>query len=189
MTLIYLIRHGRPASDWGGGEVDPPLAAEGRLQARTVARKLAGLSGSQRPIAVASSPMRRCRETARPLAEALGVEVVLAEGVGEIPTPSSLSEKSRGGWLRGALAGDWRDIVGDRDYEAWRRNVAKAVAERPGQAIFTHFVAMNAVISLLEGAEAVTVFRPGHASVTVLECIDGDLSVVSRGGEARTGVL
>ena len=48
---------------------------------------------------VVSSPLRRCRETAAPTAQALGVEIEIDPGVGEIPTPKGLSAAERPGWL------------------------------------------------------------------------------------------
>lgn len=189
MTRLYLIRHGRPAAVWGGDDGDPGLDVEGEAQAEFAARTLLTLPANDRPLRVASSPLRRCLETARPLADALGVDVEIVPGVGEIPTPSALEPQARGPWLRQALQGAWSQVRGDLDYEAWRRGVRTAVEARPGVAIFSHFVAINAVVSLLEGDEAVTVFRPGHASITTLELTPRGLRLISRGAEAATGVL
>ncbi|MGH7022902.1 MAG: histidine phosphatase family protein [Caulobacteraceae bacterium] len=189
MTQLFLIRHGRPAAVWGGDDHDPGLDTEGEAQAEFAARTLLELPDEKRPKRVASSPLRRCLETARPLADALGVAVEIVPEVGEIPTPGALEPAARGPWLRSALQGQWSAIRGDLDYEAWRRGVTAAVMARPGAAIFSHFVAINAVVSLLGGDEAVTVFRPGHASITTLEIAGADLRLVSRGSEAATGVL
>ena len=189
MTRLYLIRHGRPAAAWGGGDDDPGLDPEGARQAIEAARVLGALPPEQRPTSVVSSPLRRCRETAAPYAEALGVELEIVTDVGEIPTPGSLASTERGPWLRQSLAGRWADIRGDIDYELWRRRVFDAVRVRPGAAIFSHFVAINAVISLLEGAESVITFRPGHVSMTVLEATGEGLRVVALGREAATSVL
>ena len=189
MTRLYLIRHGRPASVWGGDDGDPGLDVEGEAQAEFAARTLLTLPQNERPRRVASSPMRRCLETARPLADALGVHVEIVPGVGEIPTPSALDPQARGPWLRQALQGVWSQVRGDLDYEAWRQGVRAAVAARPGAAIFSHFVAINGVVSLLDGDDAVIVFRPGHASITTLDMTPDGLRLLSRGAEAPTGVL
>ena len=87
MTAIYLIRHGRPASAWGDDNADPGLDLFGVEQAHTVAARLLGLPEHERPRRVISSPLRRCRETAAPLALALSVTVEVDAAVGEIPTP------------------------------------------------------------------------------------------------------
>ena len=189
MTRLYLIRHGRPAAVWGGDDDDPGLDTTGRDQAAAVARTLLSLPDAERPRAVVSSPLRRCRETAQPLADALGVKVEIVPAVGEIPTPASLDPSQRPAWLRTAFTGRWRDIVGDLDYDQWRRAVTDAVAARPATAIFSHFVAINAVLSVLAGREEVIGFRPDHVSVTTLELDEGGLKLVARGGEATTGVL
>jgi hypothetical protein len=63
------------------------------------------------------------------------------------------------------------------------------VKVRPGAAIFSHFVAINAVLSLLDSDESVITFRPDHVSVTVLETTAEGLRLVARGREAATSVL
>jgi broad specificity phosphatase PhoE len=189
MTRLYMIRHGRPAAVWGGADEDPGLDAEGEAQAIAAAETLLALPEAARPSRVASSPLRRCRETAQPLADALGVALEIVPEVGEIPTPAGLAAADRPAWLRAAFGGRWSDIAGDMDYDAWRHGVTAAVAARPGTAIFSHFVAINAVLSVLEGREEVIGFRPDHTSITTLELEDGAPRVVSRGREASTAVL
>lgn len=83
MTTFYLVRHG--ANDWLGRALagrlpDVHLNAEGRAQAERIATRLA-----MKPIRrIFSSPMERCRETAAPLAEALGVPVQICEAINEV---------------------------------------------------------------------------------------------------------
>ncbi|HEY5072336.1 MAG TPA: histidine phosphatase family protein [Caulobacteraceae bacterium] len=189
MDLVYLIRHGRPAAVWGGDDDDPGLDETGAAQAGAAAKILLALPEGSRPRAVASSPLRRCRETAEPLAKTLGVPVEIVPEVGEVPTPAALTPLQRPGWLRAAFAGRWAEMEGDLDYEAWRRQVAQAVAARPGAAIFSHFVAINAVLSLIAGDDRVMGFRPDHTSISTLSIGPGGLSLVERGREAATGVL
>ncbi len=191
MTRVYLIRHGHPAATWGEEDPDPGLDAEGHAQARCAARDLLALPGGERPIRVVSSPLRRCRETAQPLAEALGIVARIEPAVGEIPTPRSQSPQSRAAWLREAMAGAWSSIVGDLDYDAWRRDVAKAVLAAASEgpcAVFSHFVAINGVLSLIQNADQVVVRRPGHVSCTVLEASPSGLSLIAAGPEAATRV-
>ena len=189
MSRVYMVRHGRPAAAWGDADQDPGLDAVGAEQARTVTRVLLALPEGQRPLRVVSSPLRRCRETAQPLAEALGVPVEIDPRVGEIPTPAALAADDRPGWLRQAFQGRWADIEGDRDYAAWTREVARGVASHTGAAVFSHFVALNAAVSVATGGEAVAAFRPDHVSVTVFDIVDGDLILVDKGREASTQVL
>jgi broad specificity phosphatase PhoE len=189
MTHLYMIRHGRPAAAWGGGDDDPGLDPEGVRQAQEAAQTLISMPPDERPISVVSSPLRRCIETARPLAVALGTEVEIVTEVGEIPTPAALAPGERGAWLRTSLLGRWPDIRGDLDYDLWRRTVFDAIRQRPGAAIFSHFVAINAVLSVLEGRDQVIAFRPDHTSITVLDAREGDVRLVARGREAATSVL
>ena len=189
MTRLYLIRHGRPASTWGGADEDPGLDDQGRAQARAVADRLMSLPPGERPVGVVSSPLRRCRETAQPLADLLGIEVVIDPAVGEIPTPADLAAEERPAWLRRSFGGNWSEIVGDIDYDVWRRRAVDSLAQRGGAAVFSHYVAINGVLSTLEGSSKVIVFRPDHASCTTLEAGPEGLRVVERGHEAATTVL
>lgn len=189
MSRLYLIRHGKPSATWGEADDDPGLDAAGRAQAEAARDYLLSLPEGDRPTKVVSSPLRRCRETAQPTAEALGVEVEIDPSVGEIPTPKGLSAEDRPAWLREVFQGLWKDARGDLDYEDWRRNVAASLISRGGTAVFSHYVAINAVMSLLADDPRVLVFRPDHASVSTLETDGETLSLVARGPEASTGVL
>jgi broad specificity phosphatase PhoE len=140
-------------------------------------------------VRVFSSPLRRCRETARPYADLIGVAVEVDERFGEIPTPSALSQDERGPWLRAAFQGRWTEIKGDLDYDAWRKAAGAALAERAGCAVFSHFVAINAVLSSITGEERVLSFRPDHASISTFDVSAGRLSLIERGPEAATQVL
>lgn len=189
MPRLYLIRHGKPASNWGGHDDDPGLDDAGRAQAEAARDWLLALPPGERPQRVVSSPLRRCRETAEPTARALGVEIEIDPAVGEIPTPRALAAEQRGPWLRRAFEGRWADIDGDLDYDAWRGEIAGSLLARGDTAVFSHFVAINGVVSTLLGDDRVVTFRPDHTSITVLETDGESLSLVERGREAMTGVL
>jgi broad specificity phosphatase PhoE len=189
MARLYLIRHGKPSSTWGGGDDDPGLDEAGQAQARAARDWLMALPQAERPTKVVSSPLRRCRETAEPTAQALGVAIEVDARVGEIPTPAALSLEERGPWLRKSFAGTWAEIEGDLDYDAWRREIAASLAARGHTAVFSHYVATNAVVSALLGVPQVLAFRPDHASITVLETDGTTLTLVAKGREAATAVL
>ncbi|MGH6955907.1 MAG: histidine phosphatase family protein [Caulobacteraceae bacterium] len=190
MNRIYLIRHAKPSAVWGGGDDDPGLDEAGRAQAAAAAEALLALPAEFRPTRVVSSPLRRCRETAMPFADSVGATIEIEPAVGEIPTPAKLAASGRGEWLRRVFAGRWSEIEGDLDYEAWRRQVTQAVASRPGAAIFSHFVAINAVLTALSGEAQVLSMRPDHAAIFTFELAGaGALRLVERGREAATTVL
>ncbi len=188
-SRVYLIRHARPASVWGEGDDDPGLDAAGRGQAEAAAKALMALPPEVRPTRVVSSPLRRCRETAEPFARAINVELEIDPGVGEIPSPKALTPQERGPWLRQAFTGTWAEVRGDLDYEAWRQGVLAAVASRPGAAVFSHFVAINAVLTTLAGDPRMIAMRPDHASISTFELDRGMLRLIEAGREATTGVL
>ena len=165
------------------------MDAVGLAQARTVADEIMALPEGERPRRVVSSPLRRCRETAAPLAEALGVPVLIDARVGEIPTPAALSPEERPAWLRAAFGGRWDQIIGDLDYGQWTRAVAQALCEYRGAAVFSHFVALNGAVSVATERPEVMAFRPDHCSRTVFS-VEGDrLILIAKGREAQSQVL
>jgi broad specificity phosphatase PhoE len=190
MTRVYMIRHGKPSSAWGQDpDPDPGLDAAGKAQAEAAAEALMALPAPLRPTRVFSSPLRRCRETAQPFADRIGVPVEIDPAVGEIPSPAALGDDERGPWLRNAFTQRWSEVRGDIDYDAWRKAVAAAVAGKAGAAVFSHFVAINAALSCVTGEDAVLSFRPDHASITVFDVTAGALELAERGPEASTQVL
>jgi len=179
--LIWLIRHGEAEAGWGD-HPDPGLSTLGAGQAVAVANLLKD-SGVR---SIISSPMQRCRETSQPLSELLGLTPSIAPQVSEIATPSGTVD--RVAWLRSVMAGTWTD-AGDT-YVGWRAAMGEFVGSLPpGTAVFSHFVAINALCGLLEGDDRVTVFRPGHCSLTRLERTGGRLRVAEYGSESATRVL
>ena len=82
---LFIVRHADaiPEEDEiipSGIYDDLPLSRTGRKQAQALAERLSGLSFD----AIYSSPLRRCLETAAPLAERLGMTPIIAEGLKEI---------------------------------------------------------------------------------------------------------
>jgi len=189
MPRLYIIRHGKPVASWGQDfDDDPGLDEAGKAQAEVASRTLLSFPVEFRPKRVVSSPMRRCRETAAPFAHALGVEAEVDASFGEIPMPRGVARADREAWLRTALKGRWDEIKGDLDYEAWRRAVVRALTTRGETAIFSHYVAINAVVSTLTANPAVLTCRPDHASISTFEISDDGLSLIELGQQALTVV-
>lgn len=79
---VFLVRHAESEGNVGGmiqGWTDLRLTDVGREQAQAVARRFAG----QEIAAVYTSPLLRARETARPIAEATGHELIEDPGLRE----------------------------------------------------------------------------------------------------------
>jgi len=188
VTTLYLIRHARPAASFGDS-VDPGLDEVGKAQAEQVGRELAGRLGR---LPVYSSPLQRCRETAEPLARTWSVEPIIAAEVGEIPSPP-LSLTERQAWLRKAMVGTWAELrrsapAGSPDFDAWRTALLNSVrAMTRDSVIFSHFVAINAIVGAAQGSELMVSFRPDHASVTTIEVSAGGISVRELGRQTGGG--
>ncbi len=179
--MIYLIRHGEAASSWGE-HPDPGLSDAGRAQAATVANSLGGL-GIERAI---TSPMARCQETGQAFAEISGLDLKIEPNVTEIPTPSDIVDRVP--WLRSLMSGTWSDAP--QLVQTWRHHLVRTVSQLPpNTAVFTHFVAINAIVGHLEDTDAVTVFRPNYCSLTKLEPRATGLTLIARGDSLETKVL
>jgi broad specificity phosphatase PhoE len=179
--VIFLIRHGEAAASWGD-HPDPGLSDLGKGQAEAVSGILEKLGATS----AISSPMQRCRDTARPFEARAGLTAKVVPDVSEIATPEGIED--RVAWLRGLMAGTWSDA--GPDLVAWRFKMAETITNlADGVAVFSHFVAINALVGALEGDDRVTVFRPGHCSVTRLERRGGVLRVAEYGSESATRVL
>lgn len=182
---ILMVRHGRAAAGWDS-DPDPGLDDTGRAQAESVA----ALLGTRAPLHIVTSPLLRCRETALPLAAAWGARATVDARVGEIPSPGGYSLANRVGWLRTAMEGTWADVAersGAR-YLDYREAVAAAVAGLDADTvIFSHFIAINAVIGAATGDDRVVIARLDNCSVTEF-AVDGrgGIALVATGGEADT---
>jgi broad specificity phosphatase PhoE len=180
MVRIHLVRHGRAAAGWDRDR-DPPLDAIGEAQAQGVADRLGPLG----PLRIVTSPLRRCQETAAPLAARWDVEPTVETAVAEIPSPAGVAMEDRLAWLRQTMAGTW-DALDDR-YTAFRDGVLQYVAScEHDTVIFSHFVAINAVLGACLGDDRLVLRRLDNTSVTVVETDAGDLRLVEAGHEADT---
>ena len=85
VTTVLLVRHGTTPTT---GKLLPGrapglhLSEAGRAQAERVAERIAALPN--RPVAVYASPLERTRETALPIARALGLRVRTEQGLVEV---------------------------------------------------------------------------------------------------------
>jgi len=142
-TTILLARHGE--SDWNGerrwqGHADRPLTALGRTQAAALAERLAATPVS----AVYASDLLRARDTARAVADRLGLTVRTRRDLREVDVGSwsgltreeveAASPEGVERWLRGEKGWD-----GGESYEKMAGRVVPAIFEiaaaHPGETV------------------------------------------------------
>jgi broad specificity phosphatase PhoE len=181
MGEVLLIRHGE--TEWNREEVfrgraDVALSERGGEQARLVTEAV-----QERPIeAVYSSPLLRARDTAQPLAEALGLGVVVDERLVDMSfgewerRPRTEVEKEEperyGLWLKEperfrAPAGETLQEVGERTWAA----LEEIAARHALAAIVSHRVVCKVLLceALGSGPAGFWRVRVDTASVSVLE--------------------
>ena len=181
MPKLYLVRHGEASGTWADS-LDPGLSELGKAQAKEVAARFA----DQEPLQLVSSPLLRCQETSRPLADAWSGEATIEKAVAEVIAPEQELDQ-RIAWLRDFMPGKWGDQDGFQ--QSWRANVVRALTDLPQDTvIFTHFVAINAAVGAATGDDRIVNFRPDNCSVTVMESIADELRLIERGREAETKV-
>ena len=183
MTRILLARHGE--TDWNRvgrwqGHADPPLNDAGRGQAAELAERLAGDG-----IAVIySSDLMRASQTARVVADRLGLAVVEDAGLREIDvgswsglTRAEVEQRFPEGyarWLRGDIGhdGETREELSERVVGA----VERIAAAHPGDTILavTHGGAIRALRRYADGDPGDPIENCGTSS---LELVDGVLRV------------
>ncbi len=180
MPRIIMVRHGRATGGWDD-DPDPGLDELGQRQAVAVAGRLA--VGSS--VAIVSSPLRRCRETAAPLAETWSVQVAIEPRVAELPSPVGVPLNDRVGWLREACSGTWAAL--GPLYQSYRDDVAACLLLLGEDSIvFSHFIAINAAIGAATGDDRVVIHSLDNTSCTIFEHDGSTLRLVEAGAEAET---
>ncbi len=167
---IILVRHGEPGASPDAPE-DPPLSELGRVQAAAVGDWLR----HEAITAVYSSPSRRARQTADPLARMLDVAPVVVEGLAEFV---HAHEYRRVEDLRRASDPLWAKMAtGDlspfgTDAPTFRSTVFDAVeaiaAAHPGEnvAVFSHAGTINAYLGEMLDIERLLWAELAYCSVT-----------------------
>ena len=183
MTRLFLVRHGRAAAGWDA-DPDPGLDAVGRQQAAAMALRLQPLG----PLAVVTSPLRRCQQTAAVLAAQWNVVPRIEPLVAEIPSPEGVPMEERIEWLRAAMAGTWTQL-GER-YTAFRDGVMAALTNIAITGVDTvvtsHFVAINAAIGAMLADDRLLIRSLDNCSVTIVKFDGGVFQLLETGQEADT---
>jgi broad specificity phosphatase PhoE len=201
-TEIYLIRHGDalPGEETvipGGSYDEQPLSQLGQRQALALGNWLGNVTFE----ALYTSPLRRCRETAAPLAQLQNLPVTIEENLREVRlgldvggpgphdepgvTARALRERLDEVVRRVGLEGKWSAIPGSEDSQPFRQRVINIIHElahrHPGQrlAVFSHGGFINAYVAELLGLERDFFFPIHNTSVSIIRCLDWQASLVS----------
>jgi broad specificity phosphatase PhoE len=178
--MLYLVRHGRAAA--GVEDLDPGLDDLGHTQARAAAAALLDI-GAKRLIV---SPLRRTRETAEPIAKALGLTPEIRDEVAEVFDPE-LAVADRRAMLGPLLSGHWSEQ--SEDLRRFRDRVVSTLVRlaetNEPTIVVSHFVAISVGIGAALGEDRVSPAAVPNASITRLELRQGALALVEAGGVAH----
>jgi probable phosphoglycerate mutase len=171
MELI-VVRHARPEHvENAEGAADPALSEVGLVQAERVGEHLADAAIDL----IVSSPMRRARQTAAPLAARLGMDPVIVDEVAEydrdessyVPAEIRRENKDEG----------WTDPLGEmghRERDEWIAGVGRAfhrlIVDNPGRrvAVFCHGMVTSVWFAQILGIDDLIRFTPDYCGVSRL---------------------
>jgi probable phosphoglycerate mutase len=175
---LLLIRHALPQRITNSeGFADPDLAVEGHEQAKHLAEYLQ----SEQIDVIYASSMRRARQTAQPLADLLGLDVLIESGVTENDVRASHyipAEELRASgdprWRDGLSATDWPDYYEPLDsfHERIVASIDGIIARHPKEvvAVFCHSGVIARYTAAMIGLswETTGFFYPLYTSITRL---------------------
>ncbi|MFE3737168.1 bifunctional RNase H/acid phosphatase [Streptomyces sp. NPDC059134] len=194
-ATFVLLRHGETALTpdkrfSGSGGTDPELSAIGRRQADAIAAALAARGTVQD---IVSSPLRRCRETAQAVADRLGLDVRIEEGLRETHfgaweglTFGEVQERYPDDLTAWLASPDVEPTGGGESFATVGRRVAAArdalLDRYRGRTVLvvTHVTPVKELVRLALGAPQESLFRMelSAASVSVVAYYaDGNASV------------
>jgi probable phosphoglycerate mutase len=185
---LLLVRHALPVRrEVVDGPADPELSEAGRRQAQHLAEYLS----TERVHAVYSSPLRRARETAAPVAAAQGVPVLVEDGIAEWDRNASayvpveeLKATNDPRW-QALVAGTW--TVDGLSPDEFRRTVVTALdaiaTRHPAQkvAVVCHGGVINTYLAhVLDLPNTMGFFYPNYTSIhRVAVARSGERSIVT----------
>jgi len=199
-TELFIVRHGDAIPDVdeiipSGIYDDLPLSRLGREQAQDLAERLGKLHFD----AIYSSPLRRCQETAAPLARRLELTPILVPGIKEIrlgdihPLPAhdndlsiltqALKERQIEIVRIAGVTGSWDTIPNSEPSKEFRRRVVSAFDEiaskHVGERIiaFAHGGVVNAYAAEVLGLKRDFFFPAANTSITIFR-VSGQLRVL-----------
>jgi probable phosphoglycerate mutase len=191
---LFIVRHADAIPE--GDEIIPsgiyddlPLSSIGREQARA----LAGRLGSTSFNAIYSSPLKRCLETAAPLAERLGLEPVIVANLAEIRLGEVISLPQDGSNVEAltkalqarqleivriaGTMGNWDAIAGSEPSKEFRKRVVTALDEIANRHIgervlvFAHGGVVNAYAAEVLGLEREFFYPAANTAISVVRVV------------------
>lgn len=169
---LWLIRHALPLRiDGGDGPADPALAPDGLEQAKRLAAWWAPLGAD----AVYTSPMRRARETAEPLARALGLEPTVVDDLREYDAHEStyvpLEDLRADPDLWAATVEAWLSPEAEARRQEFREEVVRAVdgvvsGAHQRAVVVCHGGVINAYLSRVLSLPGTMFFEPAYTGVS-----------------------
>lgn len=174
---LLLVRHAEPVrigpEESGGEAVDPQLTRHGQDQAARLGRWLT----LERVDHVVSSPLRRARETAQPIADAHGLTVEVLDGLCEYDVAADhyipveeLRETKDDRW-QAMVEGRWEDYGGEHP-DRFRARVVPVldavIVAHPGETVAAvcHGGVINVYLAALLGLPNHLWFDPAYTSVS-----------------------
>ena len=181
---IYLVRHGLAAA--GVDDLDPGLADLGHAQARAAADALR-THGARRLVV---SPLKRTRETAEPIATALGLSPEIRNEVAEVFDPS-MPWGERKAMIGPFMAGKWADQPDV--LRQWRARVVSALLEvgltteaaGGNLVIVSHYIAIGVAIGEATADDHVVPTPIANCSITSLNVGHGGFTLVEAASTAH----
>jgi probable phosphoglycerate mutase len=188
---LFIIRHADAIPDEdeiipSGVYDDLPLSRIGREQAQALAERLSSLNFD----AIYSSPLRRCLETAAPLAGRMALTPITVPALKEVhigevlPLPAdttdlaaltkALQERQLEIVRKAGEAGNWDVIEGSEPSKEFRQRVVEAIDEiayrNVGQRvlIFCHGGVVNTYVAEVLGLQKEFFFPAGNTSITIV---------------------
>jgi len=190
-TRLVLVRHGQ--STWNRehriqGQLDPPLAAEGRRQAELLGARLAGRNFA----AHYASDLKRAFETADIIGSRIGLaprpepslrEIFLGEWEGL--RTDEIAARYPDAWARWVEEPDWDVVPGGEGESAFDARVARAVDDifqrhpHGDVLVVTHGGVIQVALHRIVGkpSRGLFPFRIQNASISLIERRDGRMVI------------
>jgi broad specificity phosphatase PhoE len=170
-TRLILVRHGEPDEGNPLDPGDPPLSCDGRVQARRVAELLVG-DGIDR---IASSPQRRARLTAQPLASLVDLPVEIVDGIAEVDlhtdryrSPETIKRECPERWTEFLASPAAFFGKSETEFNATVLGAFERLLTSHARtiAVFSHGTPIKVLVQHALGPETRNKLRIGHCSVT-----------------------